>query len=192
MLGLAPSAAAAAQLRDSTGALTDTLAKLTWSIDHGNLPDWALQRVVVNERHINAAGIAGVGVNHLVAARGGQRCIHPLDETVDHETVLDLTHSKQIGSLAGVHRRDHGGKLVDLAIPQFWCPAGDVVFDCSEHFVGASSQRYRVLLIEQILPGSTTRRDKSASMLLLALPGSETIPRSVRPAQDLKRCRGGP
>ena len=32
VLGLAPSAAAAAQLRDATGALADTLAKLTWSI----------------------------------------------------------------------------------------------------------------------------------------------------------------
>jgi conjugative relaxase-like TrwC/TraI family protein len=41
VLGLAPSAAAAAQLRDATGAPADTLAKLTWSIDHGDLPDWA-------------------------------------------------------------------------------------------------------------------------------------------------------
>jgi len=32
VIGLAPSAAAAAQLRDATGALADTLAKLTWSI----------------------------------------------------------------------------------------------------------------------------------------------------------------
>ena len=41
MLGLAPSAAAAVQLRDSIGSPTDTLAKLTWSIDQGDLPDWA-------------------------------------------------------------------------------------------------------------------------------------------------------
>jgi ATP-dependent exoDNAse (exonuclease V) alpha subunit len=41
VLGLAPSAAAAAQLRDATGAPAETLAKLTWSIDHGDLPDWA-------------------------------------------------------------------------------------------------------------------------------------------------------
>jgi conjugative relaxase-like TrwC/TraI family protein len=41
VLGLAPSAAAAAQLRDATGVAADTLAKLTWSIDHGDLPDWA-------------------------------------------------------------------------------------------------------------------------------------------------------
>jgi conjugative relaxase-like TrwC/TraI family protein len=41
VLGLAPSAAAAAQLRDATGAPAETLAKLTWSIDHGDLTDWA-------------------------------------------------------------------------------------------------------------------------------------------------------
>jgi conjugative relaxase-like TrwC/TraI family protein len=40
VVGLAPSAAAAAQLRDATGAPADTLAKLTWSIRHGKLPDW--------------------------------------------------------------------------------------------------------------------------------------------------------
>jgi conjugative relaxase-like TrwC/TraI family protein len=41
VLGLAPSAAAAAQLRDATGAAAETLAKLTWSIHHADLPDWA-------------------------------------------------------------------------------------------------------------------------------------------------------
>ena len=41
MVGLAPSAAAAAQLRDATGAPAETLAKLTWSIHHNDLPDWA-------------------------------------------------------------------------------------------------------------------------------------------------------
>ena len=41
LLGLAPSAAAAAVLAEQTGIRTDTLAKLTWSLDHGDLPDWA-------------------------------------------------------------------------------------------------------------------------------------------------------
>jgi conjugative relaxase-like TrwC/TraI family protein len=41
VLGLAPSAAAAAVLGEQTGILTDTLAKLTWSLDRGELPDWA-------------------------------------------------------------------------------------------------------------------------------------------------------
>jgi conjugative relaxase-like TrwC/TraI family protein len=46
VLGFAPSAAAAAQLRDQTGTTAETLAKLTWSLHHqnepaGELPDWA-------------------------------------------------------------------------------------------------------------------------------------------------------
>jgi conjugative relaxase-like TrwC/TraI family protein len=41
VLGLAPSAAAAAVLGEQTGIRADTLAKLTWSLDHGELPEWA-------------------------------------------------------------------------------------------------------------------------------------------------------
>jgi AAA domain len=41
VIGLAPSAAAAAVLAEQTGIRADTLAKLTWSLDHGELPDWA-------------------------------------------------------------------------------------------------------------------------------------------------------
>jgi conjugative relaxase-like TrwC/TraI family protein len=41
VLGLAASAAAAAVLAEQTGIRTDTLAKLTWSLDHDGLPDWA-------------------------------------------------------------------------------------------------------------------------------------------------------
>ena len=38
VIGLAPSAAAAAVLGEQTG-IRDTLAKLTWSLEHGGLPD---------------------------------------------------------------------------------------------------------------------------------------------------------
>jgi hypothetical protein len=41
VIGLAPSAAAAAVLGEHTGIRSDTLAKLTWSLDHGDIPDWA-------------------------------------------------------------------------------------------------------------------------------------------------------
>jgi conjugative relaxase-like TrwC/TraI family protein len=44
VLGLAPSAAAASQLRDHTGTTAETLAKLTWSLHPNDLPDWA-QRI---------------------------------------------------------------------------------------------------------------------------------------------------
>jgi hypothetical protein len=41
VLGLAPSSAAAAVLAEQTSMRTDTLAKLTWSLQHGDLPEWA-------------------------------------------------------------------------------------------------------------------------------------------------------
>ena len=41
VIGLAPSAAAAAVLGEQTGIPADTLAKLTWFLQHGELPDWA-------------------------------------------------------------------------------------------------------------------------------------------------------
>jgi hypothetical protein len=40
VIGLAPSAAAAGVLGEQTGIRTDTLAKLTWSLQHSDLPDW--------------------------------------------------------------------------------------------------------------------------------------------------------
>jgi conjugative relaxase-like TrwC/TraI family protein len=43
VIGLAPSAAAAAVLGEQVGIRADTLAKLTWSFQHGGLPDWAAQ-----------------------------------------------------------------------------------------------------------------------------------------------------
>ncbi len=75
VLGLAPSAAAAAALREHTGARTDTLAKLVWSIEHGDLPDWAAtvgpRTLVV----IDEAGMADTiclhAVVEFVLARGG-------------------------------------------------------------------------------------------------------------------------
>jgi hypothetical protein len=41
VIGLAPSAAAAAVLSEEAGIRSDTLAKLTWSLQHGELPEWA-------------------------------------------------------------------------------------------------------------------------------------------------------
>ena len=76
VIGLAPSAAAAAVLRESTGAATDTLAKLVHSLNTGDLPEWADQigprtLVVVDE-----AGMADtISLDTAVAFvlnRGGQ------------------------------------------------------------------------------------------------------------------------
>jgi len=75
VVGLAPSAAAAAQLRDATGVPAETLAKLTWSIDHGNLPDWVQRIGLSSLMIIDEAGMAGTlsldTVVAFVVRRGG-------------------------------------------------------------------------------------------------------------------------
>ena len=76
VLGLAPSAAAAAVLREQTGATTDTLAKLTWSLQHDDLPDWARAigprtLVVIDEAGMADTLTLDTAVQ-FVTARGGQ------------------------------------------------------------------------------------------------------------------------
>jgi conjugative relaxase-like TrwC/TraI family protein len=58
VIGLAPSAAAAAVLGDQTRIRTDTLAKLTWSLQRGELPDWAAEVGPSTLVMIDEAGMA--------------------------------------------------------------------------------------------------------------------------------------
>ena len=75
VLGLAPSAAAAAVLGEQTGIRADTLAKLTWSLDHGELPDWAAAVGPSTLVIIDEAGMADTltldTAVQFVMARGG-------------------------------------------------------------------------------------------------------------------------
>ena len=75
VIGLAPSAAAAAVLREQTGAATDTLAKLTWSLEHQDLPDWAREIGPATLVVVDEAGMADTlslaAVVDFVITRGG-------------------------------------------------------------------------------------------------------------------------
>ena len=75
LVGLAPSAAAAAVLREQTGIRTDTLAKLTWSLQHGDLPDWVARIGPSTLVIIDEAGMADTlsldTAVQFVIARGG-------------------------------------------------------------------------------------------------------------------------
>ena len=76
VLGLAPSAAAATVLREQIGTTTETLAKLTWSLEHDDLPDWATDIGPATLVVIDEAGMADTltldTAVHFVTARGGQ------------------------------------------------------------------------------------------------------------------------
>jgi AAA domain/TrwC relaxase len=80
VLGLAPSAAAAAQLREATGVLADTLAKLTWSIHHDDVPGWA-QRisrdtlVIIDEAGMADTLSLDTAVNFIIGRGGSVRLV---------------------------------------------------------------------------------------------------------------------
>jgi DNA primase catalytic core len=80
VIGLAPSAAAAAQLRDQIDGYTDTLAKLTWSAGHHDLPDWARRigpstLVVIDEAGMADTLTLDAAVEFIVGCGGSVRLI---------------------------------------------------------------------------------------------------------------------
>jgi hypothetical protein len=82
VLGLAPSAAAAAQLHDHTGAPSDTLAKLTWTLQYlsGEPPEWIYSIGPSTLVLIDEAGMADTlsldaAVEFIVGCGGSVRLI---------------------------------------------------------------------------------------------------------------------
>jgi AAA domain len=80
VIGLAPSAAAAAQLRDQINAHTDTIAKLTWSLDQHDLPDWVRRigpssLVVIDEAGMADTLTLDAAVQYIVGCGGSVRLV---------------------------------------------------------------------------------------------------------------------
>jgi hypothetical protein len=78
--GLAPSAAAAAVLREQTGIGSDTLAKLTWSVQRGELPEWAAQigpstLVIIDEAGMADTVTLDTAVQFVIAHGGSVRLV---------------------------------------------------------------------------------------------------------------------
>ncbi len=80
VLGLAPSAAAAAVLAEQTSIRSDTLAKLTWSLDHGELPDWAARigsstLVIIDEAGMADTLTLDTAVQFVIGRGGSVRLV---------------------------------------------------------------------------------------------------------------------
>jgi hypothetical protein len=80
VVGLAPSAAAAAVLGEQTGIRSDTLAKLTWSLDHSDLPDWAAAvgpstLVIIDEAGMADTVSLDTAVQFVIARGGSVRLV---------------------------------------------------------------------------------------------------------------------
>jgi conjugative relaxase-like TrwC/TraI family protein len=80
VIGLAPSAAAAAQLRDQINAHTDTLTKLTWSAGQHDLPGWIRSigpstLVVIDEAGMADTLTLDAAVQFIVGRGGSVRLV---------------------------------------------------------------------------------------------------------------------
>jgi conjugative relaxase-like TrwC/TraI family protein len=80
VVGLAPSAVAAAVLGEQTGISSDTLAKLTWSLQHGDLPDWAARigpstLVIIDEAGMADTLSLDTAVQFVIGRGGSVRLI---------------------------------------------------------------------------------------------------------------------
>ncbi|WP_353952526.1 MobF family relaxase [Knoellia sp. S7-12] len=111
VIGLAPSAAAAAVLREQLGAGTDTLAKLTWSIAHRDLPDWAHQIGAGTLVLVDEAGMAdtlslAATVDFVLARGGSVRLIG------DDQQLAAIGAGGVMGDIAATHGALHLSELL--------------------------------------------------------------------------------
>jgi hypothetical protein len=112
VIGLAPSAAAAAQLRDQINAHTDTLAKLTWSLDHNDLPEWARRigpstLVVIDEAGMADTLTLDAAVEFIVGRGGSVRLVgddQQLAAIGAGGVLRDIAHTHGALRLTQLHR----------------------------------------------------------------------------------------
>ena len=112
VIGLAPSAAAAAVLAEQTGIRTDTLAKLTWSLDHGDLPDWAAvvgpsTLVIIDEASMADTLSLNTAVQFAIGRGGSVRLVgddQQLAAIGAGGVLRDITHVHGALRLAELHR----------------------------------------------------------------------------------------
>jgi ATP-dependent exoDNAse (exonuclease V) alpha subunit len=112
VVGLAPSAAAAAVLGEQTSIRTDTLAKLTWSLTHGDLPEWAARigpstLVIIDEAGMADTVALDTAVQFVIGRGGSVRLIgddQQLAAIGAGGVLRDITHIHGALQLTELHR----------------------------------------------------------------------------------------
>ena len=145
VVGLAPSAAAAAVLAEQTGIRTDTLAKLTWSLRHGELPDWAAAVGPSTLVIIDEAGMANTlsldtAVQFAINRGANVRLIgddQQLAAIGAGGVLRDITHTHGALRLTELHRfTDPGEAAASLALREGKPEALDFYLDHGRIHVG--------------------------------------------------------
>ena len=162
VLGLAPSAAAAAVLGEQTGIRTDTLAKLTWSLDHDGLPDWAAAigpstLVIIDEAGIantlsldtavqfavgRGANVRLVGDDQQLAAIGAGGVLRDIQQS---HGALRLTELHRFGdpaeAAASLALRDGKPEALNFDLDQGRVHVGDLATTTQDVFAAWVSDR---------------------------------------------------
>ena len=147
VVGLAPSAAAAAVLAEQTGIHTDTLAKLTWSLRNGDLPEWAARigpstLVIIDEAGMADTVSLDTAVQFVIARGGSLRLIgddQQLAAIGAGGVLRDIKHTHGAIQLTELHRftnpaeaqvtlalRDGDPKSLDFYLGQGRVHVGDI------------------------------------------------------------------
>jgi AAA domain len=125
VVGLAPSAAAAAILGEQTRIRPDTLAKLTWSLQHSELPDWAARigpstLVIIDEAGMADTLSLDTAVQFMIARGGSVRLVRDdrqLAAIGAGGVLRDITHIHGALRLTELHRfTDPAEAAASLAI----------------------------------------------------------------------------
>ena len=162
VLGLAPSAAAAAVLGQQTGIGSDTLAKLTWSLQHGNLPEWAARIGPSTLVIIDEAGMADTlsletAVQFMISRGGSVRLVgddQQLAAIGAGGVIRDIKTQHGAAKLTELHRftdpaeahatlvlRDGGPKSLDFYLKQSRVHVGDLATTTEDAFAAWAADR---------------------------------------------------
>ena len=162
VVGLAPSAAAAAVLGEQTGIRSDTLAKLTWSLQHGDLPDWAARigpstLVIIDEAGMADTLSLDTAVQFVVGRGGSVRLVGDdqqlaaigaggvLRDIKTQHGALQLTELHRFTNPAEAHAtlalRDGDPKSLDFYLNQGRVHVGDLATTTEDAFTAWAADR---------------------------------------------------
>jgi hypothetical protein len=195
VLGLAPSAAAAAQLRDATSAPAETLAKLTWSIDHGDLPDWAEHigrstLVIIDEAGMADTLSLDAAVRFIIGRGGSVRLVgddQQLAAIGAGGVLRDIEANHGAVRLTELHRfTDPAEAAATLALRDGQPEALGFYLDRQRVHIGDPTTT-----LDKVFNAWQTDRSRGLDAIMLS-PTRELVSRLNQRAQDHRRASAAP
>jgi hypothetical protein len=195
VVGLAPSAAAAAQLRDAAGVLAETLAKLTWSIHHNDLPDWAKSigrstLVIIDEAGMADTLSLDAAVQFIIGRGGSVRLIgddQQLAAIGAGGVLRDIQVSHGVLRLSELHRFDDPAEAgATLAVRDGRPEAIGFYLDKRRVHVGAPTT-----ILDAVFNAWQADRNQGLDAIMVA-PTRELVRSLNQRAQDHRLAGGAP